>query len=163
MIIPIPLAIFRDMHLICFLQFDLLSIIIPPDFALSTPWISAPHIWIVGQISFVPLSLNILKFVLSILRESRLAFNHCMILLSSLLTVANNFVEIKIVWSSYLHNGISHTGKMTNLYWIIPNACNGVLCLMDRSGLMNYWFCTTPWLHLWQGRMIWMYRNPCLS
>ena len=75
MIIPIPLAIFRDMHLICSIQFNWLSIIIPPKHALSTCWISAPHIWIVGQTSFLPLGLNIIKFVFSMLRESLLAFN----------------------------------------------------------------------------------------
>ena len=52
MIIPIPLAIVRDMHLICSIQFNLLSTIIPKNFALSTSWILAPHIWIVGQTSF---------------------------------------------------------------------------------------------------------------
>ena len=82
MIIPIPLAFFRDMHLICFIQFHSLSTIIPKNFALSTSWISAPHIWIVGQTSFLPLGLNIIKFVFSMLRESLLAFNHCVILLS---------------------------------------------------------------------------------
>ena len=77
MIIPIPLAIFRDMHLIRSIQFNLLSTIIPKNFALSTSWISAPHIWMVGQTSFLPLGLNIIKFVFSMLRESLLAFNHC--------------------------------------------------------------------------------------
>ena len=94
MIIPIPLAIFRDMHLICSIQFNLLSTIIPKNFALSTSWISAPHIWIVGQTSFLPLGLNIIKFVFSVLRESLLAFNHCMILLSSLFTVADNSCKL---------------------------------------------------------------------
>ena len=94
MIIPIPLAIFRDMHLICSIQFNLLSTIIPKNFALSTSWISAPHIWIVGQTSFLPLGLNIIKFVFSMLRESLLAFNHCMILLSSLFTVADNSCKL---------------------------------------------------------------------
>ena len=28
-----------------------------------------------------------------------------------------------VVRSSYLHNGISYTGKMTSLYWISPQVC----------------------------------------
>ena len=94
MIIPIPLAIFRDMHLICSIQFNLLSTIIPKKFALSTSWISAPHIWMVGQTSFLPLGLNIIKFVFSMLRESLLAFNHCMILPSALFTVTDNSYKL---------------------------------------------------------------------
>ena len=94
MIIPIPLANLRDMHLICSIQFNLLSTLIPKTIALSTSWISAPHIWIVGQTSFLSLGLNIIKFVFSMLRESLLAFNHCMILLSSLSTVADNSCKL---------------------------------------------------------------------
>ena len=94
MIIPIPLAIFRDMHWICSIQFNLSSTIIPKKFALSTSWISAAHIWIVGQTSVLSLGLNIIKFVFSMLRESLLAFNHCMILLSSFFTVADNSCKL---------------------------------------------------------------------
>ena len=26
-----------------------------------------------------------------------------------------------VIWSSYLHNGISYTGKMASLYWFSPH------------------------------------------
>ena len=63
MIIPILLAISRVIHLIYSIQFNSLSTISHKNFALSTSLISAPHIWIVGQYSFLPLGLNIIKFV----------------------------------------------------------------------------------------------------
>ena len=94
MIIPVPLAILREIHFICSSQFSLLSIIIPKNFALSTSWILDPFILIVGQISFFPLGLNIIKFVLSILRDNRLAFHHLITLLSSLFITVDNSCKL---------------------------------------------------------------------
>ena len=31
-----------------------------------------------------------------------------------------------ILWPSYLHNGISYTGKMTSLYWIKAQSLNNL-------------------------------------
>ena len=94
MIIPVPLAILREIHFICSSQLSLLSIIIAKNFALSTSWILDPFISIVGQISFFPLGLNIIKFVLSLLRDNRLAYNHFITLLSSLFITVDNSCKL---------------------------------------------------------------------
>ena len=52
MIMPEPFAIFREIHLICSIQFSLLSIMIPRNLASSTSWILDPCIWMVGQFFF---------------------------------------------------------------------------------------------------------------
>ena len=62
MIMPVPFAIFREIHLICSIQFSLLSIMIPRNLAPSTSWILDPFIWMVGQISFLPLGLNFYRY-----------------------------------------------------------------------------------------------------
>ena len=90
LIIPVPLDIFRDIHFIWSNQFRLLSIITPNNFALPTSKILDPFIWIVGHLSFLPFGLKIMKFVLSIFMGNRLAFNHYIILLSSLLMTVNS-------------------------------------------------------------------------
>ena len=41
-----------------------------------------------------------------------------------------------VVRSSYLHNGISYTGKMTSLYWFGPLVMGG--CLMAPSHQLNH-------------------------
>ena len=90
MIIPVPLAILREIHFICSSQFSLLSIMTPKNFALSTSRILDPFIWMVGHCYFLPLVLKIMKFVLSILRDNRFAFNHFIMLSSSLLMTVDN-------------------------------------------------------------------------
>ena len=90
MIIPVPLAIFREIHFICSSQFSLLSIITPKNFALPTSRILDQFIWMVGHLSFLPFGLKIMKFVLSIFRDNRLAFNHLIIPLSSLLMTVDS-------------------------------------------------------------------------
>ena len=87
---PVPFAILREIHLICSIQFSFLSIMIPRNLASSTSWILDPFIWMIGQLYFLPLGLNIIKFVLSIFRDNLLAFNHSIILLNSLLTTSDN-------------------------------------------------------------------------
>ena len=87
---PVPIVILREIHLICSIQFSLLLFMIPNNLASSTSWILDPFIWMVGQLSFLPLGLNIIKFVLSIFRDNLLALNHSIILLSSLLTTSDN-------------------------------------------------------------------------
>ena len=40
-----------------------------------------------------------------------------------------------VIWSSYLHNGMSNAGKMSSLYWIRALVlCNWVDLLLDRTG-----------------------------
>ena len=46
-----------------------------------------------------------------------------------------------ILQPSYLHNGISYTGKMTSLYWVGALVSPGVL--FPRQPL-NPWLCITP-------------------
>ena len=52
-----------------------------------------------------------------------------------------------VVRSSYLHNGISHTGKMTSLYWFSPLAPNitrwpaaMILTMQDKEGSCFSWW-----------------------
>ena len=61
-----------------------------------------------------------------------------------------------ILWPSYLHNGISYTGKITSLYWIGPwiNIGSGNGCLRAPGHYLNQ-----CWLHyhqqvLWHSRLI---------
>ena len=100
MIIPVPLAILREIHFICSSQLSLLSIIIPKNFALSTSLIMDQFVLIEGQISFFPLGLNITKFVLSILRDNRLAFNRFITLLSSLFITVDNSCKLLALQSN---------------------------------------------------------------
>ena len=85
-IMPVHFAIFRETHLICSIQFNLLSIVIPKNSALSPSWILDPFMLMVGQSSFLPLGLNIIKLTFSILRDSLLAFNHSISFINSLMT-----------------------------------------------------------------------------
>ena len=93
MIIPVPLVILREMHFTCSSQFSLSSIIAPKNFALSTSRIRDPFIWMVGHCSFLLIGLKIMKFVLSILRDNRFAFNHLIMLPSSLLMTVDNLCK----------------------------------------------------------------------
>ena len=87
-IMPIPFAILHEMHLTCSTHFNLLSINIPINLALSTSMMLAPQIWILGRISLFPLGLNSKEYALSIFKDSMLAFSHCMILPSSFFAIA---------------------------------------------------------------------------
>ena len=109
-IMPVPWAIFREIHLICSIQFNLLSIVIPKNLALSTSWILDPFIWMVGQFSFLPLGLNIIKLVLSIFRDSLLAFNHYINFLNSLLTTVASSCKL----FELKNNVVSSANKMEN-------------------------------------------------
>ena len=44
-----------------------------------------------------------------------------------------------ILRSSYLHNGISYTGKMTSLYWIRALRSNVPLHLMTGDAINKHW------------------------
>ena len=90
MIIPVPLAIFQEMHFICSSQLSLLFIITPKNFALPTSRILDPFIWMDGHLSFLPFGLKINTFIFSIFRDNRLAFNHFIISLSSLLMTVDS-------------------------------------------------------------------------
>ena len=78
-IMPVPFEIFREIHIICSIQSVYYQL-----------WILDPFICMVGQLSFLPLGLNIIKFVLSIFRDNLMACNHSIILLNSLLTTSDN-------------------------------------------------------------------------
>ena len=107
-IIPVPLAIFREIHFICSSQFSLLPIITPKNFALPTSRILDPFIWMVGHSSFLPFGLKITKLVLSIFRDNRLAFNHLIIPLSSLLMTVDSSCKF-----FYLQNNVVSSANDT--------------------------------------------------
>ena len=50
-----------------------------------------------------------------------------------------------ILWSSYLHNGISYTGRMTSLYWIRPKINT---MAMYNSCLINQYPPSSPKYHV---------------
>ena len=118
MIIPVPLAILQEIHFICSSQFSLLSIIIPKNFAISSSLIMDPFILKEGQISFFPLGLNIIKFVLSILRDNRLAFNHFITLLSSLFITVDNSCKLLALQNNVVSSANKIEGEFTGHRWI---------------------------------------------
>ena len=124
MIIPVPLAILREIHSMCSSQFSLLSIITPKHFALSTSRILDPFIWIVGHCSSLPLGLKIMKFVLSILRDNRFAFNHFIMLPSSLLMTVDNSCKF-----FDLQNNIVSSANKTEKGLVKPERYH--LCIME--------------------------------
>ena len=50
----------------------------------------------------------------------------------------------RILWPSYLHNGISYTGKTTSLYWI-----RALVTPYDDTDLSQHWlrWCLIAWWH----------------
>ena len=48
------------------------------------------------------------------------------------------FGNLKILWPSYLHNGISYTGKTTSLYWIRAQEVSEMISLCSPFGSVAY-------------------------
>ena len=60
-----------------------------------------------------------LKISASVRRARRAWFSDALIKMSSYLYRKSHCGDKTVVRSSYLHNGISYTGKMSSLYWIM--------------------------------------------